>query len=87
MSLPNLTHATVLTPAENIKSVFSPILQAGSFGVMQGAERFDHTRGYKFSTYIQYWIRKSMLMLVERNARGVRIPVSIFFLLSHNFFG
>lgn len=50
-------------------------LQAGSIGVLQGAERFDHTRGYRFSTYIQYWIRKSILMLVERNCRGVRIPV------------
>ncbi|KAK1396511.1 hypothetical protein POM88_006374 [Heracleum sosnowskyi] len=46
---------------------------AGSIGVLQGAERFDHTRGCKFSTYIQYWIRKSILMLVERNCRGVKI--------------
>lgn len=53
-------------------------LQAGNFGVLQGAERFDQSRGYKFSTYVQYWIRKSMSMLVARHARGVRIPVCDF---------
>lgn len=44
-------------------------------GVLQGAERFDHTRGYRFSTYVQYWIRKSMSRLVTRNARGIKVPV------------
>lgn len=47
-------------------------------GVLQGAERFDHTRGYRFSTYVQYWIRKSMSKLVARHARGIQIPVSSF---------
>lgn len=51
-------------------------------GVLQGAERFDHTRGYKFSTYVQYWIRKSMSMMVSRHARGVHIPVCAFCLLT-----
>ncbi|EXB75636.1 RNA polymerase sigma factor rpoD [Morus notabilis] len=43
-------------------------------GVLQGAERFDHTRGYRFSTYVQYWIRKSMSQLVARHARGILVP-------------
>ncbi|XP_047151118.1 RNA polymerase sigma factor sigC [Vigna umbellata] len=53
------------------------LLQAGYVGVLQGAERFDSTRGYKFSTYVQYWIRKSILRVVERYSRGVIIPWSI----------
>ncbi|KAK6140892.1 hypothetical protein DH2020_025354 [Rehmannia glutinosa] len=52
-------------------------LQAGNMGVLQGAERFDQTRGYKFSTYVQYWIRKSMSTLVARHARGVRVPCTL----------
>ncbi|XP_068471738.1 RNA polymerase sigma factor sigC isoform X2 [Phaseolus vulgaris] len=53
------------------------LLQAGYVGVLQGAERFDSTRGYKFSTYVQYWIRKSILRVVERYSRGVIIPWSL----------
>ncbi|XP_016677905.1 RNA polymerase sigma factor sigC isoform X1 [Gossypium hirsutum] len=50
---------------------------AGSIGVLQGAERFDHTRGYKFSTYIQYWIRKSISRMVARHARGIQVPCTL----------
>ena len=44
-------------------------------GVLRGAERYDHTRGYRFSTYVQYWIRKSLLALLAHHARGIQIPV------------
>ncbi|KAF4356029.1 hypothetical protein F8388_026032 [Cannabis sativa] len=50
------------------------LLQAGKIGVLQGAERFDPARGYRFSTYVQYWIRKSMSRLVARHARGIKVP-------------
>ncbi|KAK4485890.1 hypothetical protein RD792_008541 [Penstemon davidsonii] len=53
------------------------LIQAGNLGVLQGAERFDQSRGYKFSTYVQYWIRKSMSTLVARHARGIRIPSTL----------
>ncbi|GMH10792.1 hypothetical protein Nepgr_012633 [Nepenthes gracilis] len=53
------------------------LLQAGNIGVLQGAERFDHTRGYKFSTYVQYWIKKAMSALVSRHAKGIKIPLSL----------
>ncbi|XP_006853783.2 RNA polymerase sigma factor sigC [Amborella trichopoda] len=56
---------------------FEDLLQAGSLGVLQGAERFDHTRGYRFSTYVQYWIRKSLSALVARHSRGVQIPMAL----------
>ncbi|GER56108.1 RNA polymerase sigma factor rpoD, partial [Striga asiatica] len=56
---------------------FEDLVQAGSMGVLNGAEKFDRTRGYKFSTYVQYWIRKSMSTLVAKHGRGVRIPCTL----------
>nr|XP_043612526.1 RNA polymerase sigma factor sigC [Erigeron canadensis] len=56
---------------------FKDLIQAGNVGVLQGAERFDRTRGYKFSTYVQYWIKKSLLMLLSRHAREIRIPFTL----------
>ncbi|CAH2064196.1 unnamed protein product [Thlaspi arvense] len=74
------TRSLVLFLARNYRGLgiaHEDLIQAGNVGVLQGAERFDHTRGYKFSTYVQYWIRKSMSMMVSRHARGVHIPSSI----------
>ncbi|KAL0557780.1 hypothetical protein IC582_006331 [Cucumis melo] len=53
------------------------LVQAGALGVLQGVERFDPKRGFRFSTYIQYWIRKSMSRVVARNSRGIQIPWSL----------
>nr|AKC88692.1 sigma factor [Monsonia marlothii] len=55
---------------------FEVLLQAGNMGVLEGAERFDPDRGCKFSTYIQFWIRKSMSKLVACNG-DMRIPYSL----------
>ncbi|KAG2325774.1 hypothetical protein Bca52824_008502 [Brassica carinata] len=74
------TRSLVLFLARNYRGLgiaHEDLIQAGYVGVLQGAERFDHTRGYKFSTYVQYWIRKSMSAMVSRHARGVHIPASI----------
>ncbi|KAL9226862.1 hypothetical protein vseg_002625 [Gypsophila vaccaria] len=53
------------------------LIQAGNIGILQGAERFDHTRGYQFSTYVQYWIRKAMSQLVSRHGRGIKVPLTL----------
>ncbi|KAL1195881.1 RNA polymerase sigma factor sigC [Cardamine amara subsp. amara] len=74
------TRSLVLFLARNYRGLgiaHEDLVQAGYVGVLQGAERFDHTKGYKFSTYVQYWIRKSMSMMVSRHARGVHIPSSV----------
>ncbi|XP_012857954.1 PREDICTED: RNA polymerase sigma factor sigC [Erythranthe guttata] len=74
------THSLVLFIARNYSGLgvaFEDLIQAGNIGVLQGAERFDQSRGYKFSTYVQYWIRKSMSTLVAKHARGVRIPCTL----------
>ncbi|XP_077211459.1 RNApolymerase sigma-subunit C [Tasmannia lanceolata] len=74
------THSLVLYLARNYRGRgigLEDLLQAGNMGVLQGAERFDNTRGYQFSTYVQHWIRKSMSMLVTRHSRGIQIPVSL----------
>ncbi|KAJ7958850.1 RNA polymerase sigma factor [Quillaja saponaria] len=74
------TRSLVLYLARNYRGTgiaLEDLLQAGYMGVLKGAERFDHTRGYKFSTYVQYWIRKSMSRMVARHARGILVPCSL----------
>ncbi|KAI4337535.1 hypothetical protein L6164_015939 [Bauhinia variegata] len=74
------TRSLVLYLARNYRGMgiaMEDLLQAGYVGVLQGAERFDCTRGYRFSTYVQYWIRKSMSRMVTRYARGILIPWSL----------
>nr|AKC88686.1 sigma factor [Geranium incanum] len=56
---------------------FEDLLQAGKLGVLEGAKRFDPERGCKFSTYIQYWIRKSMSAMATRCNRDVHIPTKV----------
>ncbi|GMJ07640.1 SIGMA FACTOR 3, RNApolymerase sigma-subunit C [Hibiscus trionum] len=74
------TRSLVLYFARNYRGLgiaHEDLIQAGSIGVLQGAERFDHTRGYKFATYIQYWIRKSISRMVARHARGIQVPCTL----------
>ncbi|XP_039044205.1 RNA polymerase sigma factor sigC-like isoform X1 [Hibiscus syriacus] len=74
------TRSLVLYFARNYRGLgiaHEDLIQAGSIGVLQGAERFDYTRGYKFATYIQYWIRKSISRMVARHARGIQVPCTL----------
>ncbi|KAF3952037.1 hypothetical protein CMV_022368 [Castanea mollissima] len=74
------TRSLVLYLARNYRGLgiaLEDLIQAGNLGVLQGAERFDHTRGYRFSTYVQYWIRKSMSRMVSQHARGIQIPYTL----------
>ncbi|XP_059461280.1 RNA polymerase sigma factor sigC isoform X2 [Corylus avellana] len=74
------TRPLVLYLARNYRGqgiALEDLFQAGNLGILQGAERFDHTRGYRFSTYVQYWIRKSMSRMVAQHARGIQIPCTL----------
>ena len=53
------------------------LIQEGIFGLIRAAEKFDHRRGFKFSTYATFWIRQAVQRGVANKARTIRIPVHI----------